>query len=360
MVFDIPVRIIEEKNAVANHSAELDAFGRKALIVTGRHSAKSCGALDDVTAALESRGIAGALFDRVEENPSVTTVMQGRDSGLAEGCDFVIGIGGGSPMDAAKAIAFMMGYPEQDAAYLDQKGPDDRALPVVEIPTTCGTGAEITWVSVLTRPETRRKGSIPHRLYPKLALIDCRYLLNAPETVIRNTSVDALAHLTESYVNTKATEFTRMLAERGLSAWKLAKSVLTGEEVLTEKMAEALMHASVLAGMAITHTGTSLPHGLSYPLTMELGLPHGKACGYFLADYLEEASPLDQKRILRLTGFETMDEMKGFIWNVCDIRKAPQELLRSAADMILNSPGKLASAPFPCDREVVYTIAGIL
>lgn len=109
MVFDIPVKIIEEKGAVKNHGAELASFGKKALIVTGRHSAKSSGALDDVCDALKTEGTGWALFDRVEENPSVDTVMAGRDLGLKEGCDFVIGIGGGSPMDAAKAIAFMMG-----------------------------------------------------------------------------------------------------------------------------------------------------------------------------------------------------------------------------------------------------------
>jgi len=360
MTFYIPVKIIEEKEAVANHAQELSSFGKKALIVTGKHSAAACGALSDVTRALEDNSTPWALFDRVEENPSVETVMEGRDFGLSEGCDFVIGIGGGSPMDAAKAIAFMMGYPDKGVEYLDEKGPDDAALPIVEIPTTCGTGAEITWVSVLTRPAKHKKGSIPHRLFPKLALVDCTYLLKAPASVINNTSVDALAHLTESYVNTQATEFSRMLVERGLATWKLSKDVLAGRAPMDEKMAEALMHASVLAGMAITHTGTSLPHGMSYPLTMDLGMPHGKACGYFLADYLMEAKKLDQERILKLTGFETMEEMKGFIWSVCEIEKAPRELLTSIAEMILNSPGKLASAPFDCSREVIYTIVGLV
>lgn len=359
VIFDIPVKIVEERNAVANHAAELASFGTKALIVTGKHSAVHCGALADVTAALESNDTGWALFDRVEENPSTDTVMEGRGFGLANGCDFVIGIGGGSPMDAAKAIAFMMGYPEQGVAYLDEKGPDDRTLPFLEVPTTCGTGAEITWVSVLTRTAIRKKGSIPHRLYAKMALADYRYLLNAPASVIRNTSVDALAHLAESYVNTKATEFSKMLVERGLATWKLAKGVLSGEEEMSGKMAQALMHASVLAGMAITHTGTSLPHGMSYPLTMELGMPHGKACGYFLADYLKESQSPDTIRILKLTGFDSLEEMKGFIWSACDIEKAPRELLASIAEMILASPGKLASAPFACSREVIETIVGI-
>lgn len=360
MEFYIPVDIYEEKDAVAKNAEKMCSYGTHALIVTGRSSAKKCGALLDVENALLSEGKKFTVFSEVEENPSVETVMKGRDLGLSEGADFVIGIGGGSPMDAAKAIAMMVGYPNEGVDYLYEKGPDDKALPIVEIPTTCGTGAEITWVSVLTRPNISKKGSIPHRLYPKLALADYKYLLKAPAQIIKNTSVDALSHLLESYVNSKAQDFTKMLDREGFKVWASVKNVLKrsdDEWMLTEEEASALMHASVLAGMAITHVGTAIPHGLSYPLTLTLNMPHGKACGYFLADYLREAGKETADDVCGLTGFGSCDEMKEFIWDVCKIETAPEELLKNTADMIIHSPGKLAAIPYEYDENTIYRIA---
>lgn len=360
MEFFIPVDIYEERDAVAKNAEKMCSYGTHALIVTGRSSAAKCGALKDVEDALTAFSRQFTVFSEVEENPSVETVMKGRDLGLSEGADFVIGIGGGSPMDAAKAIAMMMGYPEEGVEYLYEKGPDDKALPIIEIPTTCGTGAEITWVSVLTRPSINKKGSIPHRLYPKLALADYRYLMNAPAQIIKNTSVDALAHLMESYVNSKAQDFTKMLDREGFRTWASAKDVLKRKDekwMLTEEEASVLMHASVLAGMAITHVGTAIPHGLSYPLTLTLNMPHGKACGYFLADYLREAPEEVGKNVCELTGFSSCDEMKEYIWDVCKITEAPAELLKETAEMIINSPGKLAAIPYEYDENTIYRIA---
>ncbi|MCQ2401172.1 MAG: iron-containing alcohol dehydrogenase family protein [Lachnospiraceae bacterium] len=360
MEFFIPVDVYEGKDAVKVNAAKMCSYGTHALIVTGRSSAVKCGALDDVESALSGFGKKFTVFSEVEENPGVETVIKGRDLGLSAGADFVIGIGGGSPMDAAKAIAMMMGYPGEGVDYLYEKGPDDRALPIIEVPTTCGTGAEITWVSVLTRPSINKKGSIPHRLYPKMALADYRYLMKAPAQIIKNTSVDALAHLMESYVNSKAQDFTKMIDREGFRIWASAKDVLKRSDegwMLTEEEASMLMHASVLAGMAITHVGTAIPHGLSYPLTLSLNMPHGKACGYFLADYLREAPYETVSDVCALTGFGSCDEMKEYIWNVCKITKAPEKLLQETADMIIKSPGKLAAIPYEYDENTIYRIA---
>lgn len=359
MRFFIPVEIYEEKGAVLNHADKLCSFGTHALIVTGKASAARCGALADVEKALAEGGKKYTVFSEIEENPSVETVMKGRDAGIAAGADFVIGIGGGSPMDAAKAVAMMIGYPEEGADYLYEKGPDDRALPVVEIPTTCGTGSEITQIAVLTRPSINRKGSIPHVLYPGLALVDYRYLMKAPADIIRNTSIDALAHLLESYVNSKAQDFTKMIDREGFRTWAAVKNVLKRpdkEWMLTEEEASKLMHASVLAGMAISHVGTAVPHGLSYSLTLALGMPHGKACGYFLADYLREAPEETVKEVCSLTGFESCDEMKDYIWSLCRITEAPGELLKETSDMLLNSPVKLSSIPYKFDEDTIRRI----
>ena len=139
MRFFMPTAVRQEQNCVARHAEELAACGRNALIVTGRHSARENGSLNDVIMALDAQGVRYAVFDQVEENPSVETVMAARDAGLAAKADFVIGIGGGSPLDAAKAAALMLAHPEKDWHYLYETA-DSAALPVAAVPTTCAVG----------------------------------------------------------------------------------------------------------------------------------------------------------------------------------------------------------------------------
>ena len=192
MKFLMPTLVYSEENCVLNHSAELAALGSRALIVTGKRSARRCGAFADVTAALDKHGVSWVEFAEVEENPSVETVMRARQVGCKVKADFVIGIGGGSPMDAAKAIALMIRHPDRDWDYLYDKTAETTTLPIAEIPTTAGTGSEVTAVSVLTRHDIHVKGSIPHKIFADLALIDGKYVSGAPAQILANTTMDAL------------------------------------------------------------------------------------------------------------------------------------------------------------------------
>ena len=187
MQYYMPVKVYEEPGCVRGHKEVFEAAGEKALLVTGRHSARANGSLENVTSVLDEAGIAYVLYAEVEENPSIETVMKARDYGIAEGADFVVGIGGGSPMDAAKAIAVMMAHPGEDADYLydSEKAREDAdplaggtavRLPLILIPTTCGTGSEVTGVSVLTIHKKKTKSSLPHKVFADVALIDGKYL----------------------------------------------------------------------------------------------------------------------------------------------------------------------------------------
>jgi alcohol dehydrogenase len=295
----------------------------------------------------------------VEENPSVETVMKGRDLGLSRGADFVIGIGGGSPMDAAKAIALMIRCKDAGADYLYDSSAVTDALPVVCIPTTCGTGSEVTAVSVLTRHSIRAKGSIPHKIFPRLALLDGKYLMAAPRRVITDTSIDALAHMYESYLNTKSTDFSRMCVDAGLKAWSRSREVILSGAPLTIDNCSDMLNASMFAGMAIAHTGTTLPHGMSYPLTYETGMPHGKACGYFLSGYLREADPEDAAYLLKGAGFADVDSLEAYFQATCGRDQAPESVLMQSIQNTLSSPAKLAQCPFPVDEAVLRRIAGL-
>lgn len=359
MVFQMPVLVYEEKNCVKNHAEDLVKFGRKAMIVTGKHSAKANGSFQDVADALDSQNIGYILYDEVEENPSLETVMKARETGVAEQVDFVIGIGGGSPMDAAKAIALMIANPDKEAAFLDEKISSVSCLPVIAVPTTCGTGSEVTGVSVLTRHDRHTKASIAHRIYPKMALIDAGYLASAPMSVLCNTAVDALAHLVESYINTNATDYSRMFVREGLMVWSRSKDVLSGKRKPQMEDYRNMMNASTYAGMAIAHTGTSLPHGLSYYVTYEMGIAHGKACAYFLGGYIREADADMQKDILSMAGFADADALEAYLTEVCSLTPLPQELRQRAAEGIGSNEAKKKNCPYPADAAVLQRIAGL-
>ena len=346
MNFYMPVRVYDEPDCVQSHAEELCRLGRKALIVTGRHSAKACGALDDVMAALEKGGVGFCLFDRVEENPSVETVVEAAALGLAEGADLVIGIGGGSPMDASKAISFLMKKGEAKAEYLYDASLPTEAFPVAAVPTTCGTGSEVTGVAVLTVHEKGTKMSIPHKIFPDLALVDGKYLKAAPSSVLVSTAVDALAHMVESYESRKASDFSKSFALYGLSLWKQVKPVIAGEREATDEDRAILMRASTFAGMAIAHTGTLIPHALSYTLTYAAKVPHGVACGVFLQPYLAFADEVDRKAVLETAGFANLYELGEFLGRVLPKTRVSQEIREEAIARVASSKARMEGSRF--------------
>lgn len=356
MFFYMPTKVYAERDCVRNHAEEWCRLGKKALIVTGKSSAKN-GALEDVTEALKSRNVAFCLFDETEENPSIEMVMKVRDMGIQEGVDFVIGIGGGSPMDAAKAIALMICHKDKNEDYLYEKG-DDSALPVVEVATTCGTGSEATPYAILTIHAKRTKASLPHKIFPAYALVDGKYLMTAGKNVLVSTAVDALGHYIESYVNSNATTYSRMLCEYGMGLWTSVKNVLIGAE-LTAEQCDTLLAASTIAGMAISHTGTSLPHGLSYYLTYEDHIPHGKAVGYFLPGYLAKAHPLMKKKVLDLLSFPDLQYFTSFIHQLIGAMDADESLITAAVKGIMANPAKLKNCPYDVDESVLYQICNM-
>lgn len=356
MYFYLPTRIYSERDCVKTYAAQWTALGKKALIVTGKSSAVN-GALADVTDVLTERGVSYCIFDGTEPNPSVEQVMQVRDIGLQEQADFVIGIGGGSPMDAAKAVALMMANAEKGPEFLYQKE-EAAALPVVEVPTTCGTGSEATPYAILTRHDAQIKASLPHKIYPAYALVDGKYLVGARRDILVNTSVDALGHFIESYINTNATKFSHMLCEYGLGVWSSAKNVLIGAEITPEEC-DTLLFASTLAGMAIAHTGTALPHGLSYYLTYEKGIPHGKAVGYFLPGYLASSGPMIRRKVLALAGFPDIQYFTAFIHRLLGPMAVDEELVTKAVHGIMSNESKLRNVPFSVTEAMLYQICGM-
>lgn len=356
MLFYMPTKVYSEAECVRKHSKELASFGRKAMVVTGKHSARQNGSLKDVEDVLEQEGVPYIIFDEVEENPSIETVMKAREIGINEKVDFVIGIGGGSPLDASKAIALMIANPNESEGAL-YTAREISYLPVVCIPTTCGTGSEVTPYAILTIHKKRTKKSISHRIYPSLALLDARYLKSLPREGLINTAIDALAHLVESYLNTNANKWNRTYSKEGLAVWAQIRDCLK-ESKLEEDDYEKLLRASSLAGMAITHTGTSLPHGLSYPLTYELGIPHGRGVGYYLAGFVAlYKDKREVKAVLDILGFATIEAFQTYMKDLFGEICVPIELVEMCAKTILEDKAKLKNYPFEVTEEEIVKMA---
>ena len=356
MLLFMPTKVYSENNCVKNHGKELASYGKKALIVTGKHSAEANGSLADVLAALEAEKTEYVHFNEIEENPSVETIMKARAFGLEEKVDFVIGIGGGSPLDASKAIALMIANPDKTEEVLYEANPLPY-LPVVCVPTTCGTGSEVTPYSILTLHKQKTKQSISHKIYPKLALMDAKYLKTMSRTGLVNTCVDALAHLLESYLNTNTNELNRIYSAEGLRMWAQFKENLKND-VVTDEDYEKMLHASMVAGMAITHTGTALPHGLSYPITYALGIPHGRAVGMFLGGYVE--SYQDRKEAdaaVALLGFDSATAFRRFMGELLGIVEISEEMLAVSVQSVLANPAKLKNYPFAITEAELTSMA---
>lgn len=357
MKYFVPTMVFQERNAVQNHSEQMVSYGKKALIVTGKHSSKENGALQDVIDGLEKHQTAYVVFDRISENPTIASVMEAATLGRTEGTDFVIGIGGGSPLDAAKAIALMIQNRDTSKEILYQNV-KLRHLPVVEVPTTCGTGSEVTPYAILTRDDIQTKQSISHLIYPELALVDGKYLKHAPMSVITNTAIDALGHMLESYFHTKATDYSRMFAQYAMEVWSEAAKIFFEMDV-EEETYDQLMFASSLAGMAITHTGTSLPHGLSYYLTYHKGIPHGKAVGIFLPGYLRAVAEEYEAQVvmaLRALGFGSIEQFDGFIREMLGKISVTENDIETMVQEIAGNQKKLSAAPIAVTKDTLETM----
>ena len=361
MRFFVPTDIYVEENCVKNHAKNLIAVGKRALIMTGRHSAAANGSLNDVTDVLNAGQIPFKVFNEVEENPSTDTVRNAAKIAREFNADFIIGIGGGSAIDAAKAAALLLENPDVDADEL-HKAPSHplNHVPVVAVPTTCGTGSEATPVAIITNHKINLKKSIPHVIFPVLALVDGKYLAFAKKQLIVNTAVDALAHMVESILNVKSNLLNRMCPEYGLQLWGQCKDALLSDGECAANLYEKLMLTSTVAGMSIAQTSTTVPHGMSYDLTVHAGVPHGPAVGYFLAAYVEVCAkfvPQDVEKVLsllRLQSIEEFSEMIRKLIGTCTVSRemrdkfaAAMKVNRSKLDLV---PGNIT----PDDIEYIY------
>jgi len=288
MTFFNPVNIITGKDCIKNNASLFENFGKRCLIVTGKSSAKKSGALDDVISVLELSEIAYDIFDKTEQNPSFETCAKAAEIAAKSGAEFIIGIGGGSPLDAAKAIAALATNKGSSAEVMYASKWENPPLPIIAVGTTAGTGSEVTPVAVITTPAGQKQSFRAPTLYPSVCFGDATYTMSLSAHFTRSTALDALAHCLESYFNKTANDISRTYALRGTAILveMLKKTAICDQTPLSFDDREKLYCASLYGGFAISVTGTAFPHAMGYFLSEQYDICHGNACACYLEEFI--------------------------------------------------------------------------
>jgi 1,3-propanediol dehydrogenase/alcohol dehydrogenase len=306
-VFQSPGKIIYGQGSTAQVGEETKKYGNKAMIVTGRNSSKKTGALDKVISSLKSENLQYIVFDKVESDPSVDTVDLGTTIAKEEGVNVIVALGGGSPLDAAKGISAMITNPGSIVDY-EKKEPKIPGVPVIAVPTTAGTGSEVSRFIVIT--DTKRKVKMligGEALIPKAAILDGDLTVMVPPDVTAATGMDALTHSIEAYISKKAQQATdvQALSAIKLISKNLAKSVQNGENM---EARNNMLFAQMQAGLAFSNASVALVHAMSRPLGAYFGVPHGLANAILLPrvmEYNRAACPEKFKDIAETMGENT-------------------------------------------------------
>ena len=272
----LPVNLIFGRGKVRETGSIAAGLGKRALVVTGRNSTKKSGLLDKITKSLLEAGVSSVLYDQVSQNPLTETAVKAAELARAEKCDIVIGAGGGSIMDCAKAAAFLGVNDEDINDYIYNKKKSDRALPIVLIPTTCGTGSEGNGFAVLTNPETGDKKSLRcNAIVASASIIDSECMETMPDSILACVGFDALCHCMEAYVSRIGQPFTDMMSMYGMKLiGKNLVPLFEGDR--TAERWDAMSFASTLGGMVINTAGVTLPHGMEHPASGLKNIVHGK------------------------------------------------------------------------------------
>lgn len=353
----MPTKIIVGENAVKDNCDEL-ILGKRAMIVTGKSSGEKSGALKDVTEVLKEKGVEYLVYDRIENNPTIEECAEGGREAREFGCDFLIGIGGGSPLDACKAIAvYCANEPCEGSDFglydIFECKYKNKPLPMAAVPTTAGTGSETTPYSILTLHNVKNKRSFssPDVFY-KTAFLDGRYTLNLPLQIARNTAVDAMCHLLEGFTDKKSSPASDYIALEGLRIIGESAEYLKngGADV---KGCTRLLWAATLGGIVISQTGTTVVHSMGYPLTYFKNIPHGMANGLLLMEYLKRTKavlPEKTERYLDALNM-TMEELDSFLKAVlpCDVKFDISELEKWSEVSI--TAKNVSACPFDITKE---------
>jgi 1,3-propanediol dehydrogenase len=287
--YHLPVNLVFGRGRVAELGSIAKTYGKKALIVTGKGSTKKSGLLDRAVKYLEEAGLESVLFDNVSQNPLTTTAMEGAEFAKENGCDVVVALGGGSIMDCAKAIAFLAVNDGDINDYIFNRLVSDVALPLILVPTTCGTGSEGNGFAVLTNPDNGDKKSLRcNAIVAKASIIDSELMETMPKHILASVGFDALCHCMEAYISKIAQPMTDMLALQGMEL--IGANLLKVYQGNGDAEAwDAVTWASTIGGMVINTAGVTVPHGMEHPASGLRNIVHGRGLAALTPPVIEES-----------------------------------------------------------------------
>lgn len=271
----LPVNLIFGAGRLNQLGTETRKYGRKALLVTGTHSTKQTGLLDRACAILNAASIEVIVFDKVTQNPTSDLAVEGAELAKHENCDVIIGLGGGSIMDCAKAIGFICENEGEIFDYIFGIRTGTASRPLILVPTTCGTGSEGNCFAVLTNPLNQDKKSLRnYASIAKVSIIDPELMMTMPPKLLATVGYDALCHNIEAFLsrNTQPIVEIQTLYAIEMIVKSLPKLFRGGTQI---EDYENLSLASTFGGMAINLAGVIAPHGMEHPASGLRDIVHG-------------------------------------------------------------------------------------
>ncbi|MDM5338550.1 iron-containing alcohol dehydrogenase [Fictibacillus enclensis] len=330
--FSCRTEVIFGEGSVQKLSGVLTSQQFTKLAVICDEGVRNAGLLDDVLAQIEVDGASYSIFSDVEPNPSSRTVQKGQRFLSDSGADAIIAVGGGSPLDTAKAVAVVATNPGDISQYEGVDQFVNEPIPLIAIPTTSGTGSEVTNNTVITDLDRQYKFTvISRKLSPRWAIVDPLLTLTLPRHLTASTGLDALVHAIESYLSTASTPLTEALALEAIRviSGNLRQAVYNGDN---RKARTDMLYGSLVAGLAFNHTRLGNVHAMSHPLSAMYQVPHGIANSILLPHVMEFnrlAVPEKFVQIAKAMG-EVNDESKSMLELSKESVKAVQRL---AADI---------------------------
>lgn len=301
----LPTKVMFGAEVVKSVGEEVSGLGRHAMVVAAAETMKKIGALQQVVESLERSGVAVTVFDDVQSDPTVEAIDHAARICAAQGCDVVVGLGGGSAVDFAKGVAVGASHPGSVLDYIGRPGyvpkpVTAQVLPIVAIPTTAGTGAEVTGVAVITVPRANEKhGIISPRIFPRIAIVDPTLMLSVPPRITAATGFDVIGHAVEAFVSKFTSPFSDLAALEALRLVGLSlRTAVQSPENLAARANMAW--AATLGGVAIANAGMTVAHGIAQALGGRFHVPHGEAVASCLPETLETILEVCEERLARI------------------------------------------------------------
>ena len=298
--FSVPQNITVGKGSLAKLPEIVKkSGGSHAFLMSGPHLAKM-GLVEKAAESLKVAGIAVDTFTEIEGNPSVETVDKATAAFKESGADFIVAFGGGSPMDVAKAVGVTAKYGGSITEYEGAHKVPGPIIPLIAIPTTAGTGSEVTAFSVITDHSRDYKLTVfSYEILPAYAILDAELLTTAPASVAAACGIDAFIHAEEAYISTAASPFSDAMAEKAMSliGKNIRRFVANRGDI---EAAEAMLVGSLFAGIAFSFARLGNVHAMSHPVSAFFDVPHGVANAVLLPVIAEYNALADHGRYLTI------------------------------------------------------------